>query len=105
MDIQHIIIVAVVLMSIVYIGTKVPRYFLKYPDPKDLVITNTLSFIISFCILYDVRNFHPITVVFVLVFTGTSLLIHLVLWFRLLNPKLWHKLFDNSKMYQERKDE
>lgn len=98
MDIQHIIIVAVVLVSIVYIGTLVPRYFLKYPDPKDLAITNTLSFITSFCILYDVRNFHTITVVLVLVFTGTSLLIHLVLWFRLLNPKLWHKFFDKIKI-------
>lgn len=98
MDIQHIIVVVAVLVSIVYISIKVPRYFRKYPDPKDLVITNTLSFITSFCILYDVRSFHSVTVVLVLVFIGTSLLIHLVLWFRLLNPKLWHKLFDNSKI-------
>ena len=98
MDIQHIIVIVAVLASIVYISIKVPRYFRKYPDPKDLVITNTLSFITSFCILYDVRNFHQIIVVVVLVVTGISLLIHLVLWFRLLNPKLWHKLFDKSKI-------
>lgn len=98
MDIQHIIVAVAVLISTVYICTKVPKYFRKYPDPKDLVITNTLSFITSFCVLYDVRSFHPVTVVFVLVVTGASLFIHLILWFRLLNPKLWDKIFDKSKI-------
>ena len=104
MDIQYIISIIAIVASIIYLIVKVPRYFLKYPDPKDLLITNMLSFIISFCILIDVRRFNSIMVACVLVVTGISLLIHLVLWSRLLNPKLWHKIFDRSKIYQERKD-
>lgn len=104
MDIQYIISVIAILVSTVYIIVKVFRYLRKYPNPEDLFITNMLSFITSFCVLIDIKRFDPFMTGFVLAVTGISLLIHLVLWFRVSNPKLWDKFFDRNKIYQERKD-
>lgn len=104
MDIQYIITVVVLLASTVYIIIKVMEYLKEYPKILDLPITTMLSFITSLAVLSEIRRLNTIIVVYVLVVTSVSLLIQLVLLLRLVNPKLWHKLFDRSKIYQERKE-